>query len=203
MANETVEQVLEAVKDLHKIIDSGQTETSEAKAKLDLINQVLDKQEEKNQQLTLEIAKREKAENELKDRLEVIETKAYRIGNGGGNEEKDAEYKAFEKFIISGKAGLSIEEAKILRTDIDTDGGFLVHPEITDLLLKDITEISPLRQIARVRRTSSKSIVIHRRTGIIQGGFVGECEQIIDTSSTYGDEEIFVNKLTVCNTITI
>ncbi len=203
MANPTPEQVLEAVKELRGIIDSGKSATSEAKEKLDLINEVLDKQEEKNQQLTQEIAKREKAENELKDRLETIETKAFRIGNGGGNEEKDAEYKAFEKFIVSGKSGLSMDETKILRTDIDTDGGFLVHPEITDLLLKNITEISPIRQIARVRQTSSKSIVIHRRTGIIQGGWTGECEQITDTSSTYGDEEIFVNRLTVCNTITV
>lgn len=203
MANPTPEQVLEAVKELRGIIDSGKSATSEAKEKLDLINSVLDKQEEKNQELTQEIAKREKAENELKDRLEVIETKAYRMGNGAGSEEKDAEYKAFEKFIVSGKSGLSIDETKILRTDIDTDGGFLVHPEITDLLLKNITEISPLRQIARVRQTSSKSIVIHRRTGIIQGGWTGECEQITDTSSTYGDEEIFVNRLTVCNTITV
>ncbi len=203
MATPTPEQVLEAVKELRVIIDSGESATSEDKEKLDLINSVLDKQEEKNQQLTQEIAKREQAENELKDRLDTIETKAYRIGNGSGNEEKDAEYKAFEKFIVSGKASLSLDESKALRTDIDTDGGFLVHPEITDLLLKNITEISPMRQISRVRQTSSKSIIIHRRTGLVQGGWVGECEQITDNNSTYGDEEIFVNKLTVCSTITI
>lgn len=203
MATPTPEQVLEAVKELRTIIDSGQAETGEAKQKLDLINGVLDKQEEKNQELVAELKAREQAEKDLKERLDGIEAKAYRIGNGDGNEEKDAEYKAFEKFVLQGKEGLSIDERKTLRTDVDTDGGFLVHPEITDLLLKDITEISPMRQISRVRRTSSKSIIIHRRTGLVQGGWVGECEQITDDNSTYGDEEIFVNKLTVCSTITI
>ncbi len=203
MANPTPEQVLEAVKELRSIIDSGKADSGEAKEKLELINGVLDKQEQKNQELTAEIAKRVQAEIDLKERLDGIEATAYRIGNGDGNEKKDAEYKAFEKFVIQGKEGLSGDELKTLRTDIDTDGGFLVHPEITDLLLKDITEISPMRQISRVRQTSSKSIIIHRRTGLIQGGWVGECELITDDSSTYGDEEIFVNKLTVCSTITV
>lgn len=194
---------MQAVKDLRTILESNQSETSDSKAKISKLEAFLDKQEEKNQELTAQLKAQEKTENELKEKLEELEKKAYRANNSNGDKDKiKAEIKSFEKMIQLGAAELEPEEKKTLRTDVETDGGFLVHPEITSEMIKDITEISPIRQIARVRTTSSKSIIIHRRTGLVQGGWVGECETKPENNSTYGDIEIFVNKLSVFSVIT-
>jgi len=51
-------------------------------------------------------------------------------------------------------------EIKSMSTDVNPDGGYLVRPELSQTIVTRIFETSPLRQVANVERTGSKSIDI-------------------------------------------
>lgn len=88
----------------------------------------------------------------------------------GGSEGKsgfegEAEHKAaFRQYLETGnlpsgfKAGSDGVEVKAMSTDVDPDGGYLVRPELSNTIVTRIFETSPLRQVANVETTGSKSI---------------------------------------------
>ena len=90
----------------------------------------------------------------------------------GGDDAKgmDAEIEAkhrdaFRNYMAYGKAdGLKETregiEIKAMSTDVNPDGGYLVRPELSQTIVSRIFETSPLRQVANVERTGSKSIDI-------------------------------------------
>ena len=90
----------------------------------------------------------------------------------GGDDAKgmDAEIEAkhrdaFRNYMAYGKAdGLKETregiEIKAMSTDVNPDGGYLVRPELSQTIVTRIFETSPLRQVANVERTGSKSIDI-------------------------------------------
>ena len=72
---------------------------------------------------------------------------------------------AFREYMAYGKAdGLKETregiEIKAMSTDVNPDGGYLVRPELSQTIVSRIFETSPLRQVANVERTGSKSIDI-------------------------------------------
>ena len=88
----------------------------------------------------------------------------------GGDDAKgmDAEIEAkhrdaFRNYMAYGKTdGLKETregiEIKAMSTDVNPDGGYLVRPELSQTIVTRIFETSPLRQVANVERTGSKSI---------------------------------------------
>lgn len=90
----------------------------------------------------------------------------------GGHESKnmDAEIEAkhkqaFRDYMAYGNVdGLKETregiEIKAMSTDVNPDGGYLVRPELSQTIVSRIFETSPLRQVANVERTGSKSIDI-------------------------------------------
>lgn len=83
------------------------------------------------------------------------------------NDEADAKHRAaFREYMAYGtlpvgfKAGSDGLEVKAMSTDVNPDGGYLVRPELSSTITTRIFETSPLRQVANVERTSSKSIDI-------------------------------------------
>lgn len=97
---------------------------------------------------------------------------------------------AFRKYLRTGEERMSPDEVKLLSTQDAENGGYLVQPEFGNEIIKDLTQISPVRTIARVTQTASGVFKVARRTGTPTAAWVGEGNTDSKTNSTYGLEEI-------------
>lgn len=72
-------------------------------------------------------------------------------GKGGDNPRATDEYRAaFERFLTQGTAALSHEEVRMMASDPDSEGGYLVTPQqFIDELLKEVDNAVYIRQFAR------------------------------------------------------
>lgn len=166
---------------------------------------VLEKQEKSNQDLMKKINEEKASKEEVEAKFANLEAELKR-GSLAGEQKEEAskELKSFEKFLCLGEKQFSKEiEEKTLRTDVDTNGGYLAPSQYVNEIIKEITEISPVRQVARVIRTNAKEIEIPKRTGLVSGGWVGELESSSSSNSTYGMEKITVNKMMVYSDISV
>ncbi len=167
---------------------------------------ILDKQEKSNQDLMKKLNEQKASQEEAETKFASLEAELKRGSLAG--EKKEAvsqELKSFEKFISLGEKQFTREEAEVksLRTDIDTNGGYLAPAQYVNEIIKEITEISPVRQVARVIRSNAKEIEIPKRTGLVSGGWVGELETASSSNSSYGMEKITVNKMMVYSDISV
>lgn len=195
--------VLEAVKYMRSLVESKDADSAEVKHKVSKIEEALDKQEKENQKIVAELKAKEKLVTELKESFEEAEKRYARMPRAEfKNPETSLEIKAFEKALRHGKESLTSEEVKYLRTDHGPEGGFLAPPEYIQEIIKGIIETSPIRQLARVRTTTRDAIEIPRRTSIPTGQWVGEGGPIGEDQSSYGINQIKVNKLAVATVIT-
>ncbi len=81
-------------------------------------------------------------------------------------------------------------EAKANMITPDTSGGYLAPTEFVQEIIKGVTEITPARQLARVRQTTFKSMQIPRRTGQFAARRVAENGTKTETTGLeYGLEE--------------
>jgi HK97 family phage major capsid protein len=81
--------------------------------------------------------------------------------------------------------------------DTGTAGGYLTTTEMDTMIIKTITEMSAVRQVARVKSTSKKTIEIPKRTGIPVATYEGEAAQGPVDQSVYGNEQLTAYRLTV------
>ena len=89
-----------------------------------------------------------------------------------------------------------MQALKTLRSDIDPAGGYLTDTEFDNVIIKKITEVSPIRQIVRVRTISKKSIEMPSRTSIPTVTHEGETEAGTESNSLYGSESLTPFRLT-------
>lgn len=181
--------------------------------KLAKVEAELAKYEGLNQKLTQAEAQskaaKEQAE-ELKAQLDSAMTALRRTGNASDPNTRKAELKSYVNhwgramvsIAVHGGAGqLSDEqkqvlarvneETKALVLANDTTGGFLAPPEYVAEIIKGVTEISPVRALARLRTTAAKSIQIPKRTGQFAARRTGETETRSETTGlAYGMVEI-------------
>lgn len=150
----------------------------------------------------VELAKKAEKAAELEEKFASMEADLKR-GNFSGSEKaaKTEELKSFEKYLTEGKSSVQYAaEAKYLRSDNNENGGYLAPAQYVSEIIKNITEISPVRQVARVIPISSKEIEIPKRTGLISGGWVGEGQAASASNSTYGIEKLRAEKMmTYCD----
>lgn len=161
------------------------------------LNAELDKQEKANQANIAVLNAKANRTDELEAKLISLEADLKR-GNFSGEEKeiKNNEIKAFEKFLIEGKNDARVSvEAKYLRTDSNESGGYLAPAQYINEIIKNITEVSPVRQLARIIPTTAKEIQIPKRTGLISGGWVGEGGSSTISNSTYGMETLRAEKM--------
>lgn len=131
------------------------TQSAEAKAKADEMNEVLSK---------------------LSNELNALKAAAARPANGGSPEQtpeeiKSAEYKKnFGQFVRKGV------DFKAMSVNSDEDGGYLVTPEMSSEIVTKVYESSPIRQLASVQVISSDSLEIMEDLELIQSGWVGETQ---------------------------
>jgi HK97 family phage major capsid protein len=193
--------VAEAVSELRKEFDKKSINFE----KIDKIEAVLATQEEKNQQLLTDTKTAEKSADELKERMDVLETELARSGGAGEGKDyhQSDEYKALEQFVKRDVYSLDAEQKAALRTDSDVQGGFLVPTEMDNAITKKITEISDIRRIARVRTIGAKSLEVPVRDTIPTAQYEGEAELGTDDTSTYQNETLTAFRQTVTIPITM
>ena len=138
--------------------------------KLKNIEADLDRFEDINQKLTLA----QEQTKQMGEKLENMETMLKRPESGLDTKSVDAEMKLFDKWMRHGEKGMEPDEVKALTVSDDSQAGFLAPPEYVNELIKTITEISPMRQIARVRATTQKSIQMPSRTATFSAAWVSE-----------------------------
>ena len=117
----------------------------------------------------IEIQEKNLADAQAKlDNLETVIARP----NTGETKDVDMQMKAFGDWLRKGE--VDEMEKKALYESDDTLGGFYAPAEYVADLIKGVTEISPIRSIARVRTTSNRGIEIPKRTGQFSASFVSE-----------------------------
>jgi len=135
--------------------------------KVDKMADDISKMAETKQAIELQAKNLAEAQAKL-DNLETV------IGrpNTGETKDVDIQMKAFGDWLRKGE--VDEMEKKALYESDDTLGGFYAPAEYVADLIKGVTEISPIRSIARVRSTSNRGIEIPKRTGQFAAQFVAE-----------------------------
>jgi len=167
-------------------IEKGES-TAYNEEKLSKLEAKLDSFEEVNQKLTLA----EQNAEQIKEQVSKIETMVTRPDSGFESKQVDDYLNAFDSYCRKGLEGLQPDEKKALTVSNDSTGGYLAPPEYVRELLKTITEISPIRSIARVRSTGARSIQIPKRDGQFSAQWVSESGTRSETTGyTVGLEEL-------------
>ena len=143
--------------------------------KVDKMSDDLSKMAETKQQIEIQAKNLEEATA----KLEKLETALARP-NQSKNVEVDAQMKAFSTWLRKGE--VDPEERKALYESYDTLGGFYAPAEYVADLIKGVTEISPIRSIARVRSTDRRGIEVPKRTGQFSASFVNETSSRSETT---------------------
>lgn len=157
------------------------------------------------------------AEKKLNDRIDELETKLQRPRLSQA-EEKSKAVTAHRKSLndwlrkgdkmapesaenllrfgsIKGDTLIFPDEQKVLVISDDTLGGYLAQDEYVQEIIKGVTDISPMRQVAKVRSTSMRSVQQPKRTGQPTGVWVGEIDTRTETTGlTYGLETLVPNE---------
>ena len=135
----------------------------------------------------------------VNERLNELELKMVNKVATQETESKKAneiEKKGFETFL---RKGIASPEMKTMISGNDTTGGYFVMPDfVIGEIIKNIVEFSPIRNIARIRQTSSNTVKIPKRTSVITGGQwtseIGARQSLGNFS--FGMEEVSVHELT-------
>lgn len=147
----------------------------------------MDSYEDINQRIVAQ----QKHQDEVKEQMDRMETMLRRPASGFSAKQVDEATKAFEAYCRKGKEGLAPDEIKALTVSNDSTGGYLAPPEYVRELIKTVTEISPIRTIARVRTTAQRSVQMPKRTGQFAAQWVAEMGTRAETTGyTVGLEEI-------------
>lgn len=148
-----------------------------------------------------------KAEHDakVKERLDALEVKVNRgdlPGSVVDEQKRNEERKAFFTYL-RGKGPMP-ESLKALTTTNDARAGYLNTPSEFEMeILKEVTELSPFRQLATVRQTSGMSVKQRKRTAVgvaswtAEGGTRTEDESLsYDMIELYNHEMTFLVKVT-------
>lgn len=150
------------------------------------------------------------AAEEAKTAVEDLEVKFNRQGLGGIGHKQKVDVNQWARAVVDahtkGVVNLTQDQQKALHdvaneykamsVSNDTTGGYLAPAEYVREIIKTVTEISPARQLARVRTTGNKSILLPKRTGQFAALWTAENATRTETTGlTYGMLEIFTHEL--------
>jgi|TARA_R110001592_G_scaffold9025_1_gene48444 HK97 family phage major capsid protein len=150
----------------------------ELESKVDAIADDITKFAETKQKIELQ----SKALEEAESKLNKLETMLARPQTGLDAKEVDVQMKAFGNMLRKGKDNIDPMELKALYESDDTLGGYYAPVEYVADLIKSVTEISPLRSVARIRTTSNRAIELPKRTGQFAASFVNETATRTETT---------------------
>lgn len=150
------------------------------------------------------------AAEEAKTAVEDLEVKFNRQGLGGIGHKQKVDVNQWARAVVDahtkGVVNLTQDQQKALHdvaneykamsVSNDTTGGYLAPAEYVREIIKTVTEISPARQLARIRTTGNKSILLPKRTGQFAALWTAENATRTETTGlTYGMLEIFTHEL--------
>lgn len=122
------------------------------------------------------------------DRLSELETRLARpraAGVAQASGELTPEMRAFDTWLRRDVRGLKPEEARLLATDSDVDGGYLVPVNMANAIIEKLIQFSPVRELANVMaisRGDTLEIPVEGSTEFA-GGWVGERAARSETTS--------------------
>lgn len=190
--------VAQLVGELREKTEKYGADHAEVKTLIENHGELLEKQETESQKAAAKLAEVENKNLELSEQVESLEKSVARKGVAGVNGYKEsAEYKALCLYASKGFDALDMDQKSLLRSDSDTAGGYLTTQEFDNEIIRQITEISPVRQVARVRTIGKKTIEMPKRTGILQATYEGETSPAQNDISAYGSETLTASALTV------
>ncbi len=170
------------------------------------VREWFEKYENENQKLVREHAAYKKAQDEenLILRHQLQEIREANISHKGGLDWSNPasasrttpEYKTFFEFLKKGREEPGLD-FKTLRTDAESQGGYLIPQVLDARIRKNIIEISPIRAHARVRTAPSKTMDVPRRLSIPIAQFEGETEEAPTDQAAYGSEQVTLYRQTV------
>lgn len=150
------------------------------------------------------------AAEEAKTAVEDLEVRFNRQGLGGIGHKQKVDVNQWARAVVDahtkGVVNLTQDQQKALHdvaneykamsVSNDTTGGYLAPAEYVREIIKTVTEISPARQLARIRTTGNKSILLPKRTGQFAALWTAENATRTETTGlTYGMLEIFTHEL--------
>jgi HK97 family phage major capsid protein len=132
---------------------------------------------------------------DLTTRLAAVESKLARPAihtKAGTDEAKAMESKALDHYLRNfGTDGFRPDEVKAMTAGVNADGGYTIPETFVVEIIKNITEFSPMRDLARVTSVSGSPVILPRRlTTPAQPPVVAEGAAASGTQSTYGQWEI-------------
>lgn len=162
--------------------------------KLGKVETALVKFEDANQKATAAALEAKNLIDEEKKHVDELEAKLNLLSLNGSSdpevrkEELKAKVNSWARAVVGahtiGVPNLSADQQKALKEveaeykalsiGNDTTGGYLAPMEYVREIIKGVTEVSPARQLARVRQTASKAIMIPKRTGQFAAQWVAE-----------------------------
>lgn len=207
--DDAVTQVMEAFNEFKKSNDKLMADKADGKAvgdltaKVEKINETLDKFEPINQQITL-AGQQQKAMQEQLDKIETILNRP--DGLGGGDKAKAEAAKmlaAFDRVMRKPAADRDAADMEVVRhmntliKGNDAGAGYLLAPpEMQREIIKNIVEMSPMRSICRVIQIGSQSYKAPKRTAAASATRVGETGTRSNTGDpSYGMLEILAPEL--------
>ena len=96
----------------------------------------------------------------------------------------------FNTYLRKGQGFLTPEEAKTLTLGSDPQAGYLAPVEYADMIIKGMSDYSPIRREATVRLTGSKQLDVPKRTALPDTYWVSEIEERTeDASLAFGLEK--------------
>lgn len=126
--------------------------------------------------------------SKLTNRIDQLEAKMQRGGNGGtsnADEAKELETKAFGKYLRHGANGLEDLDRKAMTVGNSAQAGYLAPPEFGNEIIKLLREMSPIRQYANVQPMSSAEIRWPRRTESTKAFWTGETDDRQETGMKF------------------
>ncbi|MDI4664340.1 phage major capsid protein [Xanthobacter autotrophicus] len=134
----------------------------------------------------------------LKASLAKIEARLSRpgiiTGKSADETKADAETKAFGTYIRRGEKALGADEIKALNVTTAAQGGYMVPPEMSAEILRELVEYSPIRALADVRDTSKSSVFYPKRTGRPNITWLSEGEARTEEAIAFGQVEIKIKE---------
>ncbi|MGH6895767.1 MAG: phage major capsid protein [Geminicoccaceae bacterium] len=129
----------------------------------------------------------------LNQRLDAIERRSQRPGTGGTERDEAAERRAFEHYLRHfGTEQFRPDEVRVL--SVANDGAVVPETFLREIL-KDITEFSPMRSLARVTNVTGSPVILPRRLTKPTAGVVAEGAAPTGSESTYGQWSIAIFEL--------
>jgi HK97 family phage major capsid protein len=146
----------------------------------------VEKFDEIQQKNALEAERLENEKKELQERVQNLEGVISKSSDSGLHYKESQEYKAFNELVVKGSiSDVSMEHKDYLRTDFGEFGGFLVPASMSEEIVKQVEQVSPIRSMARVRSTRTKTLNIPIRTSLPTASFEGEAEAAGTSTSKY------------------